>query len=75
MVSERLGETTSNSGFVLCFNTAVPCDWAHVFVPVRLQCACLPAHKLAMCVRGCVYHARRYSAISHRAGVIQSDLE
>lgn len=46
-----------------------------MFVSVNLQCVCLPGHKLAKCMHGCVYHARRYSAISHRAGVMQSDLE
>lgn len=69
MVSKRLGETTSNSGFVLCFNNAAPCSRV---------CACLPpvrARARLVYVRGCVYYARCYSAISHRAGVIHLDLE
>lgn len=37
--------------------------------------ACLPGHRLAVYARGCVYYVRCYSAISHRAGVIQLDLE
>lgn len=35
----------------------------------------LPVHELVLCLCGCVYYSWCYSAISHRAGVIQSDLE
>lgn len=74
MVSKRLGETTSNSGFVLCFNNVAPCDHAQVFVVPVLP----PVHALlcsAVYVCGCAYYAQCYSAISHRASVIQLDLE
>lgn len=61
----------------LCCVSIMQCcaTWAHVLVPVSPPVrACLRASSLGMCVGVCIMLGC-YSAISHRAGVIQLDLE
>lgn len=58
-----------------CVSIMQRCATGRMCLCLFASSARLPVHKLAVNVRGCVYYAWCYSAISHRAGVIQLDLK